>query len=211
MKVLRFVLPALSLFGVAVCLYALAKLAGVVPTGKLARYPAWTATHFGASIAFALLLPLQLWPALRRSRPRAHRILGRVGVGVGAVMALSGVAMAHLVPDRTVSERIFMSVFFLAWALFLGLGFRAALARDIAAHRTWMVRMTATTLTPLVQRLIFPVFAGSLGIDGMATFWQLFVSAAWIAWGINMAVAEAWLRRAAPRARAAAYAPQAQS
>jgi len=201
MKVLRFVLPALSLFGVAVCLYALAKLAGVVPTGKLARYPAWTATHFGASIAFALLLPLQLWPALRRSRPRAHRILGRVGVGVGAVMALSGVAMAHLVPDRTVSERIFMSVFFLAWALFLGLGFRAALARDIAAHRAWMVRMTATTLTPLVQRLIFPVFAGSLGIDGMATFWQLFVSAAWIAWGINMAVAEAWLqRRPAPRA-----------
>jgi hypothetical protein len=92
-------------------------------------------------------------------------------------------------------------VFFLVWAALLALGFRAALARDIPTHRAWMVRMTATTLTPLVQRLVFPLFAVSVGIDGLATFWQLFVSAAWIAWGINLTLAEAWLRgrRPAPR------------
>jgi hypothetical protein len=115
---------------------------------------------------------------------------------------VSGVAIAHLAPDRPVSERIFMTTFFAAYSVMLGLGLRGALVRDFAGHRRWMVRMTATALTPLTQRLVFPIFAASLGVDGLAMFWQLFVSAAWIAWGLNLTVAEAWLRgpRAAPLA-----------
>jgi uncharacterized membrane protein len=200
MKFLRFAVVGLCLLGVAFCVNALGRLAGLSPPSKLPPYPAWTAIHFATAIAFVVLLPLQLWPAFRNTRPAAHRALGRVGVGVGAVMGVSGLAIVLFVDGRPVSERIFMSVFLAVWSLFLGLGVRAALARDIPTHRAWMARMTATTLTPLTQRLIFPVFAVGFGIDGLATFWQLFVSAAWIGWGLNLAVAEVWLR-ARPAAR----------
>lgn len=68
-----------------------------------------------------------------------------------------------------------------------------------------MTRMTATALTPVTQRLVFPPMAAAIGVDGLDTFWQIFVSAAWIAWALNMTVAEAWLRgpRRAPRPSAA--------
>ena len=203
MKLVRFAVVGLCVLGVAVCGVALARLAGLVPPSKLPPYPAWTSLHFATAIAFALLIPLQLWKGLRARRPALHRILGRTAVGIGAVMAVSGVAIAHLAPQRPVSEKIFMSVFFLAFAALLGLGLRAALARDLGAHRAWMIRMAATALTPLTQRLVFPLFAAGLGIDGLATFWQLFVSAAWIGWGVNLIVAETVLRQARPAAQLA--------
>jgi uncharacterized membrane protein len=193
MKLLRFAVPALGAVGLAACGYASARLIGWVPQGKLALYPLWAGVHFGSAALFALIAPLQLWPQLRVRRPDLHRALGRVGVAVGAVMALSGLPLAYTAPDRPVSEVIFMTTFFLAYLTLLTLGLRAALARDFAAHRGWMARMTATALTPVTQRLLFPPLAAAIGIDGMATFWQLFVSAAWLAWGLNMGIAEVWL------------------
>lgn len=203
MKVLRFAVLGLCVLGIAICIHALARLAGWVPPGKLPLYPAWTSVHFVTAAMFVVIAPLQLWPRLRARRPAIHRALGRVGVGLGALMAVSGVAIAYAAPARPVAEQIFMTAFFGGYAALLGLGLRAALARDIPAHRAWMVRMTATTLTPLTQRLIFPFLAAGLGIDGLATFWQLFVSAAWLAWALNMVVAEAWLRAARPSPRLA--------
>ena len=201
MKLLRFAFLGLCVLGVAACGYATARLLGWVPVGKLPPYPTWTAIHFVTASVFVVLAPLQLWPALRRRRPALHRMVGRTAVAIGAVMAVSGVAIAYTAPDRPVSERIFMTTFFLGYAALLALGFRAAVARDIAAHRAWMLRMTATALTPVTQRVVFPLFAATLGIDGLATFWQVFTSAAWIAWGLNMAIAEAVLhaRRPLPR------------
>ena len=199
MKLIRFGVVGLTLFGVVACAIALLRLVHLAPPSQLVPYPAWTALHFGPALIFVVLMSLQLWPGLRTARPRVHRLTGRVAVAVGGVMATSGVAMVWLSPDRPVAERIFMSLFFAAWTVMLGLGVRAARARDFSGHRAWMARMSATTLTPLTQRLLFPLLAAAFGVDGMATFWQLFVSAAWIAWGINLVVAEAWIhgRRAA--------------
>lgn len=203
MKLLRFAVVAMSGLGIAACAYASARLAGLVPLGKLPPYPDWMWLHFIGATGFAVIAPLQLWPALRARRPALHRALGRTAVGCGAVMALSGIAIAWTAPDRPVSEQIFMTVFFAAYALFLSLGLSAALARDIAAHRAWMARMTATAFTPVTQRVLFPVFAAGFGIDGMATFWQLFISAAWIAFGLNLAIAEAWVHGPARKTRLA--------
>ena len=194
MKLIRFAVVGLCIFGVGAGAYAIGRLAGVFPPSPLPPYAPWTALHFSTAIVFASLLPLQLWPALRARRPALHRWTGRFAAGVGAVMAASGVSMAYLVPERPVAEKIFMTAFFLTWSGMLALGVRAAMRRDIETHRAWMARMTATSLTPLVQRLIFPAFALGVGIDGLATFWQLFVSAAWIAWALSLATAEVWLR-----------------
>jgi hypothetical protein len=203
MKVLRFVVPGLCAIGIAACAYASARLIGWVPVGKLAPYPSWTGLHFASAAAFSVIALLQLWPALRARRPGLHRIAGRLGVAVGALMAVSGIAMAYASPDRPLTEVIFMTAFFLGYAALLALGFRAALARDFTAHRAWMARMTATALTPVTQRVLFPPMAAAIGIDGMETFWALFVSAAWLAWGLNMVVAEAWQRGPQRKARPA--------
>jgi len=206
MNLLRFGFIGLCLYGAGACAYAALRLAGVVPPGKLPLYPDWTAIHFATATAFVILAPLQLWPALRARRPRVHRYLGRSAVAIGAVMAASGVAMAYASPDRPVSEVIFMTTFFLAYMAMLALGFRAALRRDIATHRAWMIRMIATAMTPVTQRVMFPAFAATIGIDGLDSFWQIFISVAWIAWGFDMAVAEALIRRTRPAPRLAAAA-----
>lgn len=203
MKVLRFVFPGLCGLGIAACAYASSRLIGWVSVGKLAPYPSWAGLHFASATAFSLIAPLQLWPALRARRPRLHRMVGRVGVAVGAVMATSGIALVYTAPDRPLTEVIFMTSFFLGYATLLALGFRAALARDFPAHRAWMTRMTATALTPVTQRVLFPPMAAAIGIDGTQTFWAIFVSAAWLAWGLNMVVAEAWLRGPQRKARSA--------
>jgi hypothetical protein len=196
---LRFVLVVLCVLGLAACAYASARLAGWVPPSKLPPYPWWTLLHFTSAGAFVVIAPLQLWAGLRRRRPQAHRMLGRVGVASGCMMALSGVTMAYASPNRPVTEQIFMTAFFASYLAMLGLGARAAIVRDFAAHRAWMLRMTAVALTPITQRVIFPVFAMTLGVGGLERFWQLFISAAWIAWAINMVAVETWLRVSAQR------------
>lgn len=195
MTVLRFAVPALCCVGVAACAYASARLIGWVPPGKLPLYPDWVASHFVSATIFAVIVPLQLWGALRARRPDVHRALGRVAVASGVAMAGSGLVMAYTSPDRPVSETIFMTGIFLSFGAFLALGVRHALARDIASHRAWMARMIATGMGAVTQRLVFPPLAALVGIDGRETFWEVFMSAAWLAWAINMAVAEVWLRR----------------
>lgn len=198
MTVLRFALPALCLLGVAACAYASARLAGWVPPGRLPPYPDWVAVHFLSATVFALIAPLQVWRRLRERRPSLHRALGQTAVASGALMAASGLAMVFDSPGRPVSEAIFMVAIFAVYAACLALGVRAARARDFAGHRAWMARMIAAGLGAVTQRLVFPPLAALVGIDGRETFWHVFVSAAWIAWALNMAVAEAWLRAGAP-------------
>ena len=188
-------LAGLCAFGVYACAHALGVLAGVFPVGKLPPYPAWTAIHFTAGLGFVVLVPLQFWPALRRTRPRLHRLVGRVAVACAGAMAAAGGPIAYLAPDRPIAERIFFAAYLSIFAYCLYRGFAAALARDIPTHRAWMTRMTAVALTALVQRLVFLPFAAIIGIHSRAEFWELFVSAAWLSLAIDLAVVEWWLAR----------------
>lgn len=203
MTLLRFALPGLCLIGVAACAYASARLIGWVPPGKLPLYPSWVAIHFVSATLFALIVPLQAWGSLRARRRGLHRALGRVGAASGAVMAVSGLATVYTAPGRPVSEVIFMTSIFAVFAVFLALGVREAMARNIAEHRAWMARMIATGLGAVTQRLVFAPLAAAIGIDGRETFWHVFISAAWIAWALNMAIAEVWLRGPQRKARPA--------
>ena len=187
-------LGALTLLGVGVCIMGATRLYGLTPHRPLPpAYPDWTIVHFASALAFVALMPWQFIGTLRRRRPGLHRGMGRLAAIAGLVMAVSGVAMAYL-PEHSVGERVFMTSFFGVFMIFLGRGVADARGRRIEAHRAWMVRATATALTPVVQRLIFGIFAGAIGIHGPAGFWDLFTGAAWLAWLINLGVAEIWLR-----------------
>jgi hypothetical protein len=192
---MRIVLAGLLL---AISLFGLYESAGAVTAlrhpeltpGTIFRYPPWGAVHFGTAILFALMVPLQFWPAFRERHRGVHRVMGRAAAAVAFVMALSGIAFVFVLPARPHAERIFFTIYSAAFLFFLGKAVIAARRRDFPRHREWMIRMTATAFAAMTQRLIFPVFAASTPIEGRAEFWALFLTAAWAAWGTNMAFAE---------------------
>ena len=158
------------------------------------HYPAWSTVHFVPALMFVVILPFQLWSGSRRRFPRFHRLAGRAAATAGVFFCLTGFALPYVMPARPFSERAFMTTVSCLFAVVLGLGVMAARRRDFVAHRRWMLRVTALALGPLTQRVIFPFFAAA-GIDGMARFWDLFMSAAWFSLALNIVIVEWWLRR----------------
>lgn len=100
---------------------------------------------FGAHVAVAAVLTLggilQLWPALRRRAPALHRWNGRLFVAAALFAALGGLWLvwvrgSHLGPANAASITL-NAILILA---FVTLAWRAARARNFAAHADWAVR-----------------------------------------------------------------------
>jgi hypothetical protein len=60
-----------------------------------------------------------------------------------------------------------------------------------------MIRMFCTGLTITTQRLLLVAFLIAAGVGSVEEFWRYFVTAAWIAWIVQLAIAEWWVARAA--------------
>jgi uncharacterized membrane protein len=157
------------------------------------NYPAWSIVHFVPALFFTLILPFQLWPGSRRRYPRLHRIAGRIAAVAGVLFSLTGLLLPFVMPARPFGERAYMTTFGGLFPILLGCGIAAARRHDYAAHRRWMLRVTAGALAPLTQRLILPLFLIA-GVDGMPRFWDLFLASAWFAAGVNFVIVEWWMR-----------------
>jgi uncharacterized membrane protein len=158
------------------------------------NYPAWSTIHFVPALLFVVILPFQLWPGSRRRYPRLHRIAGRVAAVAGVLFSLTGLLLPFVMPARPFGERAFMTTFACLFPILLGCGIAAARRHDFAAHRRWMLRVTAGALGPLMQRVILPLFLIA-GVDSMPRFWDLFVTSAWFAAAVNFVIVEWWMRR----------------
>jgi uncharacterized membrane protein len=156
-------------------------------------YPAWGVLHFLPGLLFMTLVPLQLWPRLRNRHRVYHRWSGRILVATGVVLGLSGVTFPFLMPERPFSERVAMTTFFAFFLFFLLKAFAAARRRDFARHREWMIRWFAAGLAITTQRVLLPVFAVAIGVNDMRGFWEIFVTAAWLASVIQILIAEWWV------------------
>jgi hypothetical protein len=169
------------------------------PIDRLFDYPTWSLMHFVPGVLFMALTPFQLWPAFRNRHRLLHRWSGRLLVVSGLFLGLSGVAFVVLMPERPLTERVFMLAFFGAFVFFLLKAFVAARRRDFASHRVWMIRMFITGLTITTQRLLTGALIAFAGVNGVDEFWDHFVTAGWLAWVIQIAVAEWWIGRRAAR------------
>ena len=197
---LGFAVSALVIFGVGVTVRATWVIAhgGDRSFDNAFNYPGWSTMHFVPALVFSLILPFQLWPGSRRRFPRLHRIGGRVAGVAGVLFSLTGLILPYAMPARPFGERAFMTAVSCFFLLVLGRGVAAARRRDFVAHRRWMLRVTALSMGPLTQRVIFPFFAAA-GIDSMMRFWDLFMTAAWFSLALNVVIAEWWIRRATAR------------
>jgi len=203
-KGIGFPSAALAFLSIGVAGYAIAAYAflplGIVihpdmramfETHRFAIY-----THVFASAAALILGPFQFMAGLRARRPGLHRWSGTVYLGVGVLAG--GVAGLYLAAfaQGGLAGKLGFGCLALAW-LYTGLrAYLAIRARDVAAHRRWMVRNFALAFAAVILRLWLP---GAMA-SGIA-FELAYPVIAWLCWVPNLLAAEWLLSRNAPRMR----------
>jgi uncharacterized membrane protein len=184
---------ALCVLSLVVASYAVLAY-GFLPLGALV-HPAMRASfetnataiyaHIFASALALVLGPLQFWPRLRTSKPVLHRLFGRVYLGVGVLVGgLAGLFLAFHAFGG-VPARLGFLCLAVAW-LYTGFrAYKAIRARELAAHRRWMVRNFALTFAAVTLRLWLPASIAA-SIPGELAYQVI----AWLCWVPNLVVAE---------------------
>lgn len=163
---------------------------------RFTGFPAPVILHIVAAVPFSVLGAFQFLPQLRRGRRSWHRMVGRVLIPLGFVLALSGLWMATL-SDLPPGDGPALMVIRLGFGTYmvatLVLAVRALVRRDCASHGAWMTRAYALGIAAGTQALA--LIPGSI-IVGSAHEGARAVAMAG-AWLLNIAVAELviWLRR----------------
>jgi hypothetical protein len=155
----------------------------------------WLVVHVAGAASALLVGALQFAGPLRRRWPAVHRWMGRIYAVACLVGGLGGLMLAAGSTAGPVAGWGF-GLLALAWMATTAMGWRTALARDLVAHRRWMIRSWALTLAAVTLRLQMLGIAFS-PFDGVEAYRVI----AWLCWAPNLIVAEAWLRRRAPTAR----------
>jgi uncharacterized membrane protein len=154
--------------------------------------------HVAGGVAALLVGPLQFVRRIRARRPAFHRATGRIYVLACAIGAPAGFVLALGTTAGPVAG-IGFAVQAVLWAAFTWLGYRAAVERRFGDHREWMLRSYALTAAAITLRLMLPA-ALFLGLEFVPAYRVI----AWLAWTVNLALFEYYIRR--NRVSAAAYA-----
>ncbi len=159
---------------------------------RIDAVPAPVVVHILAAALYALFGALQFSARLRRRRPNWHRRSGRLLVGVGMLVALSGLWMTLFYTgapggDLLWAVRLLVGT---AMAASIVLGLTAIRRRDITAHRAWMIRAYALAVAAGTQAFTQGIGEDLFGTSELST--AVSVSSGWV---INAAVAEWVIRR----------------
>jgi uncharacterized membrane protein len=172
---------------------------GAAITSANARFfasPLPVILHIVGAVVYAILGAFQFATGLRQRRPGWHRRVGRLVIGSGLVVALSGLWMAHFYELPVLDGALlyaFRLLFGSLMAAALVLGFAAIRRGNVGGHRAWMMRGYAIGLGAGTQVLTLAageVIAGPPSVLSRA----LLMGAGW---AINLAVAE-WAIRKRP-------------
>ena len=160
---------------------------------RIAASPAPVVVHILSVIPYAVLGAFQFSARLRRRRPGWHRVTGRVLVGLGLAVALSGLWMTLFYPRQTGTGEL-AYVFRLsvgsAMAASIILGLAAVRRGDVAHHLAWMTRAYALALGAGTQVFTQGIGNAVFGTSALTTDLSLGAG-----WAINLAVAEYVIRR----------------
>ncbi|MEV4706173.1 DUF2306 domain-containing protein [Actinoplanes sp. NPDC049316] len=163
---------------------------------------------------------LQIWPWLRRRRPRVHRICGQLYVWAGVYPAVvTSAILLTFWPEPLLNESSDILTTVL-WFVSTATGYTLGRRGQYADHRRWMLRSFALTGSfTMSMILILPIsaiFEAALysHFDGNR---ELMIQAAagvqvWLSWILPLLAVEWWLDyerlRAAKRRRAAVGTPR---
>jgi uncharacterized membrane protein len=188
----RFARATLVFLCLAVSLYAVA-VYGLLPVGALVHpdmKPAYEARagaialHVFSAVVALALGTFQFNRGLRARRPRLHRVMGRLYLGVGVLVGgLSGLYLAAGAFGGPVARLGFASLA-LAWLYTGWKAYAAIRAGDVTSHRAWMVRNFALTAAAVTLRIYLP-FSMLAGIP----FEVAYPAIAWLCWLPNLVAA----------------------
>jgi uncharacterized membrane protein len=153
--------------------------------------------HIACAVPYAVLGAFQFSSRFRRRHLRWHRRTGRVVVALGLAVAFSGLWMTAFYarqPGTGELAYLLRLVFGSALAGCLVLGVSAIRRGEVSAHQAWMTRSYAIALAAGTQTFTLAVGPAVLGPGVLAKDLSLGV-----AWLVNLAIAEAVIRRAAGR------------
>jgi hypothetical protein len=161
---------------------------------RLFDYPLWAIIHFAAAGLFMTMLPFQLWAGFRKRHRALHRNSGRVMFVAGVGISATGMFLPFAMPERPVSERMFMVTIAMLFGFFLIQAVAAAWKRDFVSHREWILRAVAALCGAMLQRIMFPIFPIVFGIHSLPEFWKYFVTSNWLSAAVVLGTAEWWIR-----------------
>ncbi len=151
--------------------------------------------HIISAGLFSLLGAFQFSVGLRQRRPRWHTVSGRVVAVSGMVTALSGMWMTLLYPiPAALQGGLLFVVRLLVGAgmlLAIVLAVTAAMDRDIARHRAWMIRSYALGQGAGMQVVVLLPWMLIVGAPS-AMLRDVMMSLAWL---INLSIAEMMIKR----------------
>lgn len=146
--------------------------------------------HVVAAMIALLVGPLQFVRRLRTLWPAFHRATGKLYVAAILIGSPAGFVLALGSTAGPLAAAGFATVALLSVA-FTWLGWRAAVNRQFAAHRVWMLRSWAMTSAAITLRLYLPFAGLVLGLP----FYTAYPVIAWLSWLTNWAIVEYWIRR----------------
>lgn len=194
------VVPAALLLGTLLTIVLALVQAVQIPLGALPadslRLTAVSIRHFlhvAGGAAFAILGPIQFGRVLAGRYGRLHRVLGRVFVTAGAMIALSAMGLLWRFPGAYSPAMSGGRLLFgIALGVALVLAVRAIRRRDVRRHRDWMIRAYAIGVgATAVSMVFFPIYV----VTGQAPT-GLAADAAFLgAWVACIALAEVVVRR----------------
>ena len=152
------------------------------------RLPGIFRMHMLASALALLLLP---WIIFFKSRPRIHRMLGRVGAALillGAAASMPAALQSEAVPLARLG---FLAQGLLCLAL-LAAAIRAIRAGNPNLHARLMLQMSATIFGAVLLRIMMAL-AARTGLP----FDTAYAAAAWLSWLLPLVIVSAWPRRLA--------------
>jgi uncharacterized membrane protein len=163
---------------------------------RIESSPVPLVVHVLGALVYAVLGAFQFSARLRRRHLDWHRRSGRILVGAGLAVALSGLWMTLFYADAPGGALLWVIrlVVSVAMAGSLGLGFAAIRRRDIPAHRAWMMRAYALGLGAGTQAFTEGIGEALFGTGDLTKAISM-----GSAWALNALVAEGIIRRPSTR------------
>lgn len=151
--------------------------------------------HILSSSLFCVLGACQFLPSLRRRRPVAHRIIGRVIAAAGCVSALSGLWMTHFYafPETLQGASLYWVRIVLGTAM-TGLIIWAVIAirsRKLFQHSASMVRAYAIAQGASTQTVLGVAWIIAVGSEAIGPLRDVLMIFAWV---VNLLAAEIFIR-----------------
>ena len=152
--------------------------------------PVALVAHIVGALVYGVLGAFQFSPAIRRRWPRWHRMSGRVALVGALAVAASALWLTATYATASLGGVLlagFRAVVAVGMVLSIAVGVAAALRRDIAHHRAWMIRAYGLGLGSATQMLVLTVAEIITGGDPTELNRALLMG---LAWGLNLVVAE---------------------